>query len=118
MWITARVEATLSLYFRPDLSEEADLLAAATWVDCLIGIPREALEQAFGEWERNEERRPTPAAIRKRALARITPKKLPEDDGSPFKPVVVPPEELERRRKMQPVYAGILPSLRRVTEEN
>ena len=114
-WLVARVEALLSIYYRPELSEEADLLATMTWIDVLKDVPQSALEQAFGEWERNEERRPTPAGIRKRALARVQQHEAPQDDDRPFAPVVVPEKELARRRASQSVYQAAFPSLRRVT---
>lgn len=115
-WITARVEATLSLYYRPDITDEADLLAAATWIDVLGDIPREALEQAFGEWERNEEKRPTPAGIRKLALARVFKLEPQMADNATFPPVVVKADELTRRRKMQSKLRREFPMLKQITK--
>lgn len=102
MWITARVEALLSHYFRPETSENADLLATADWIKALIDIPQEALEQAFTMWIRNEDRRPTPAAIRKEALSRVERRRPapPGPDEHPFGPTVVSKEELARRREI------------------
>ncbi len=114
-WITARVEATLSLYYRPDISEEADLLSAATWIDVLRDIPKDAVDQAFCEWVRNEEKRPTPAGIRKRALARVVgPVPVPADNAT-FSPVVIDAGELARRREMATKLRREFPMLNRIT---
>ena len=69
VWLTKRVETMLSLYPPPFVSDEIDLMAAGIWLDVLGSIPQAAIEAACREWERSEERRPSPAAIRKRALS-------------------------------------------------
>lgn len=83
-WLTARIEACLSLYYQPAVSEAVDVLALTSWLDVLGGIPQAAIEQAFGDWERNETHRPTPAHIRARALARLAkaPKHMPAERQS------------------------------------
>ncbi len=115
VWITMRVEAILSHYYQPNISEEADLLSAATWIDVLRDIPKEAVDQAFYEWVRNEEKRPTPAGIRKRALARVVGPPPIIADNATFPPVVVGADELERRREMQTKLRREFPMLNRIT---
>lgn len=115
-WLTARIETMLSLFYRPDLSEAIDLASSVVWSDVLRGLPQEVIDQACCEWERNEEKRPTPAGIRKRALAGIvSPKPPPEDDDQPFGEVVAE-DELERRRKMQAKIRREFPMLKRMTK--
>lgn len=88
-------------------------MAAAIWLDCLADVPKPALEQAFGYWSATEDRRPTPAAIRRLALSRVEHPPKPEDDEWPFAPQVIPPEELERRRELAEQVAGRFPILRK-----
>ena len=90
----------LSVYYQPLVSDETDLMAAGIWLDVLSLIPRAAIDMACREWERSEDRRPTPAAIRKRALAHIhTPVKLLEP--APVAAIEPPTAaELERRREI------------------
>ena len=116
-WITARVEAMLSHYYRPEISEEADLLAAASWIDVLGDLPQDATDQACSEWERNEEKRPTPAGIRKRALARVVKSEPPVADNATFPPVVVDADELERRREMQAKLRREFPMLKQMESD-
>lgn len=113
--MTKRVEAMLSLYFQPVLSDETDLMAATIWLDVLGDIPQAAIEQACREWERDQEKRPTPAGIRKRALARIIkPETDQADRGGPFEPTVTPETELDRRRKQQAELQKQFPMLRKI----
>lgn len=42
---------------------EDEVLAA--WIEDLEGFPREAIESAIRRWRREEERRPTPAGLRR-----------------------------------------------------
>ena len=100
VWLTKRIEAMLSHYYQPTISIEADLLAAATWIDVLGIIPKAAIEMACREWECSEDRRPTPAAIRKRALAHVT---APAKPSEPAPRVAIEPptaDELQRRREI------------------
>ena len=117
VWITMRVEAILSHYYQPNISEEADLLSAATWIDVLRDIAKEAVDQAFCEWVRNEEKRPTPAGIRKRALARVIGPTPTTADNATFPPIVVDVDELERRREMQAKMRREFPMLKHMEGE-
>ena len=112
-----RVEAILSHYYQPNISEEADLLTAATWIDVLRDIPKEAVDQAFCEWVRNEEKRPTPAGIRKRSLARVVGPTPTIADNATFPPIVVDADELERRREMQAKLRREFPMLKHMEGE-
>lgn len=96
-WITAQVEAICGLYPRRRLSDEADLLAAALWIDVLISFPKADLERAFREWARDEEWHPTPAGIRRLALAQVEAPPAPPLKLAP-PPVVITADELEKRR--------------------
>ena len=117
VWITMRVEALLSHYFQPNISDEADLLAAATWIDVLGDIPKDAVDQAFCEWERTEEKRPTPAGIRRLALTRVAKPEPPEADKGAWdgRDDIIPEAELARRRAMQKKLRENFPMLRRMT---
>ena len=99
VWLTKRIEAMLSVYYQPLVSDETDLMAATIWLDVLSLIPRAAIDMACREWERSEDRRPTPAAIRKRAIAHIYApgKALPAPVAAIEPPTAA---ELERRREI------------------
>lgn len=94
-----RVRALLSHYFQPDLSAEEEELAMTSWIKQLSQLPQAAIEQACDEWEGDQEKRPTPAAIRKRALARIQ-----KPEPTPEPPSLLTREdqeaEAERRRAL------------------
>lgn len=107
----------LSHYYQPLVEEGIDELAMTDWIGALGDIPQAAIDGAAAEWVRDEEKRPTPAGIRKRALARLEPRKpppIPDDDEWPFGPEVVPSEELERRREMQEKLRREYPMLKRI----
>lgn len=91
-------------------------MAAADWIDALADLPQDASDQAFSEWLRGEERRPTPAGIRKRALARISAPVPERADDAAFAPVVVSEDELARRRAMQAELLREFPMLKKITK--
>ena len=103
----------LSLYYQPNISDEVDLMADAIWFDVLSDVPQEAISLACCEWERNEEKRPTPAGIRKRALARVEkPASKPKPTEAPR--VVI---ELDRRREIAAELGlPIIPVLKSMTK--
>ena len=115
-WITARVLAMMSHFYQPEISPEIEELAMTDWISLLGDIPQAAIEQAVAERLRSDNRgRPLPGEIRQRALAWV--EKPPKtDEESPFRPVVVAPEELARRREMSDRVAKEFPALRQITK--
>lgn len=117
-WLTARIEASLSLYYRPDVSDEVDLLAHQLWLDVLSDLPQDALEQAFGEWERKQTHRPSPAHIRELAERRIeTLDQAPRAEDYPFGPNVITADELEHRRRIAAEMAEWHPMLNQEADQ-
>jgi len=115
-WITARVISLLSHYYQPELAIGLDELVMADWISALGDIPQQAIADAASEWIRDQDRRPTPSAIRRRALALLRePDRVQgEDPSGPFAPQVVSKEEVGRRRKNQAEYQRLFPKLRRI----
>lgn len=115
-WIAIRARVLLRHGYQVEMSEAEEAMMLADWIDSLSDLPQAAIEGAIRHWLRNEDRRATPAAIRRLAQARIEPRKppAPEDDEWPFAPVVVPQEELQRRREMSARLAEAYPMLNRV----
>lgn len=116
-WLAIRVMILLDHYYRPELSEEAETMMIADWIDALEEFPQEAVERAIRERIRSPERaRPLPGEIRARARAFLEPRRNPQpaDEDHPFGEVVAP-EELERRREMARRVAEECPMLRRMT---
>lgn len=112
-WIVARTLSLLSHYYQPTIPEGIDELAAADWIAALADLPQRAIDDAAMEWIRNEERRPSPAAIRKRAMARLCrPQKQAGGGEYPFAPNVISEDELRRRREMQGRLSEAYPFLR------
>ncbi len=102
-----------SSYYQAEMSDEVAALAMADWITILGVIPQEAIERACTEWMTNEDRRPTPASIRKLALAQIEhPEPKPQDRAPP--PVVISAEELASRRKQQAELRKEFPMLRKM----
>lgn len=93
-------------------------MVLADWIATLGDLPQAAIERACAEWLTYEERRPTPAGIRKRAVAFLAPRR---EDAWPRDPApaetVVSEEELARRREMweDARRKGLLPRLKRMT---
>ena len=68
-WIGGRVLTVLSHYWRDDDDDVLTGAIAADWADVLEGLPRDAIQKACIQYQRDEPRRkPTPGAIY--ALAR------------------------------------------------
>lgn len=63
-WIGGRVLTVLSHYWREDDADALTSAIAADWADVLEGLPREAIQKACIQYQRDEPRRkPTPGAI-------------------------------------------------------
>lgn len=70
--------ALLSHYYQPEVSDEADMLMLADWLDALSDLPQEAVERAIRERILSAERaRPLPGEIRARAKAFLAPAERP-----------------------------------------
>lgn len=68
-WIGGRAVTLLSHYWRDDDPVELTAALGKDWADVLEGLPRDAIQKACVQFQRDEPRRkPTPAAIY--ALAR------------------------------------------------
>ncbi len=104
VWITLRVRAMQVSFYQPEMSDEVAALAMSDWITILGDIPQAAIERAFTGWLTSEDRRPTPAAIRKRALAHVTApvKPMGQTVKKIFEEVYGAPTaaELERRREI------------------
>ena len=78
-------------------------------------IPKAAIGMAIAERVRDDDRRkPTPGEIRARAKKFLQPVPVQADNAT-FPPVVVDPDELERRREMKTTLQGRFPMLNRIT---
>lgn len=114
--------ALLSHYYQPEVPAGVDELAMADWISVLGDLPQEAVTGAIQEWLRDETRRPTPAGIRKLALARIE-RPRPVVFTTPFAPaprgdMVVPDEELARRREVAERARAEFPMLKRIPKSD
>jgi hypothetical protein len=67
-WILARVTAALAHYYVADLPEGVQMGMATDWLRIMEKFPAWSVQKAFLDWLASEEKRkPTPAAIAKRA---------------------------------------------------
>lgn len=98
--LTAKIRATLSHYYRPDLSLEEEDLVLEDWTDDLAGFPTWAIAAAFTTWRRaNPQRRPSPGGIRALCMAETARLRAELDARRPDAPEPEPtPEELEAKR--------------------
>lgn len=109
-------------FFRSELSEAADDMVTADWIDCLSDLPQEAVARAFRERLRSpDRRRPLPGEIRALAerhlervrLATFKTQNEEASDEMP-RPKVIPPEELARRREVAAEIQAMWPKLKRI----
>lgn len=71
-WITARVVALRSHYYLPDMPKAVHKAMLADWIKALAAFPKWAIEEACQAWiNEQEDKKPTPAAIRKLAASAI-----------------------------------------------
>jgi len=84
-WIGGRALTLLSHYWRADDPVELTAAIGKDWADVLEGMPRDAIQKAAIQFQRDEPRRkPTPAAIY--ALAKIfVPKPTPVATPEPVR---------------------------------
>jgi hypothetical protein len=69
-WIAGRALTLLSHYWRADDPVELTAAIGKDWADVLEGMPRDAIQKAAIQFQRDEpKRKPTPAAIY--ALAKV-----------------------------------------------
>lgn len=109
--------ALLSHYYQPDLQDGIDELSVANWLDVLGDLPQQAVDDAIGEWLREETKRPTPADIRIRAKRRLSrPVVAGGDDApfGPFAPVEMTPEELAMRKRVSDELTNVYKFLRKI----
>ena len=93
-----RVRAMQVSFYQPAMSDEVAALSMSDWITILGDIPQVAIERACTELLTTEDRRPTPSAIPKRALAHSHTPTTPLEQA-PI-PTIEPPtaDELQRRR--------------------
>jgi hypothetical protein len=86
-WIGGRALTLLNHYWRDDDPVELTAAIGADWADVLEGLPREYLQWACVQYQRDEPRRkPTPGAIYKLARGRMPKTRLvvdPEPEREP-----------------------------------
>lgn len=116
-WLVARIETLREHYYRSELSDMADDMITADWIDCLSDLPQVAVERAFRERIRSDDRRrPIPGEIR--AMAKKHLAKTPtQEPPAPFGPTLVSAEEMERRRRQVEELREHYPMLRAVEGE-
>lgn len=66
-WLLGRVAGVLNHFYVSKTPEQIQEIVARDWLRVLEQYPQWALDQAFTEWLADEQKRPTPAAIRLKA---------------------------------------------------
>ena len=90
-------------------------MVISDWRGALGDIPEQALDRAFAERMRTDDRRkPIPGEIRKRALEFVAKPPLTVADNRGFPPVVVDEDELKRRRRQQARLRREFPMLKQM----
>lgn len=83
-WIGGRVVTILSHYWRDDDDDALTGAIAADWADVLEGLPRDAIQKACIQYQREEPRKkPTPGAIYALARAHMPRPKVVYSEPAP-----------------------------------
>lgn len=64
-WISGAVQSMLAHYFDPKLDGQTLTAALGDWIEVLEPYSRDCIGEARRRWVAREDRRPTPAAIKR-----------------------------------------------------
>jgi len=107
--IVREVSGLLSHFFRPGEADEVRAVAEKHWVMALSDLPGWAVKQALDETAVESTVRPTPAAVRKRAIQHAEPysRELTKRKAAEEEPPRVEPSE-ESKARIAALVRGVV----------